>query len=137
MRSTFDIVDHLYTYLSASELKSMINGVVCKQRPINSTKEDVCINAIAITGNQFQEGVINVNIHVPNLKLKIGGQDDNTQPNYARLKILTNKALELLQLVTFERGHVIVSNPTQRLFAEPEINQHYTNLRLTVRSVNV
>src|SRR5690606_17298 len=71
---------------------SMSGFVFPYNRPISSQKEDVVINALALNADQEQNGILNVNVHVPNLQL--GG--DNTQPNRVRFQVISNKAIELL-----------------------------------------
>ena len=64
----------------------VISGHVYKMsRPINSGKEDIVIIPLALTSDQVQRGIINVNIHVPNLDLP----GDQTQPNNKRLEEIT------------------------------------------------
>lgn len=137
MRTTLDIVDILYHVLSGSGLASAISGGVYKHRPVNSGKEDVVINSLPVSGSQLQEGVANVNIHVPNLALNIGGIQDRTQPNHDRLKTLTSLAVTTLNDVWRESGDVSFTVLTQSLFEEPEIFEHYVNIRLNYFSVNV
>src|SRR5689334_5227981 len=91
MRSTLNAVDLLYGILkSSSSVTNAISGKVYKDnRPMNSQKEDVVINSLPINMEQIQQALINVNVHVPNLRLNINGVTDNTQPDLARLDTLT------------------------------------------------
>lgn len=138
MRSTLDIVDLGYRRAINSPLNAAVAGNIYKhQRPFNSTSEGVVINCLPISGGQLQDGIMNVNIHVPNLVLSIGGIQDDTQPDSARLSSLTKMAIQVFEDYWAELGDVNFSLENQSLFEEPEINQHYTNLRLRFNAVNV
>jgi hypothetical protein len=78
------IYNHLITR-GAKAATSITGEVYWLSRPKNSDKEDIVIGALAMNADQAQEGVFNVNIHVPNLQL---GQD-NTQPNFTRLEAIS------------------------------------------------
>ena len=53
MITSFDTNDILFRTLNASEeLKAMITGgIYTGKRPLNSTREDICINTITVTRN--------------------------------------------------------------------------------------
>ena len=87
MISTLEIIDKLYLVLNVPDVKAVITGVVCKsKRPLNSKLIDVVIGSLPTNNLQLQTAVINVNIHMPNLSLKIGTTQDNTQPDFAKLR---------------------------------------------------
>lgn len=71
----------------------LTGGIFKNRRPKDSTKEDIVIRALAMNADQVQEGLINVNIHVPNLKLT----NDSTQPNEDRLIMITDKVVAALK----------------------------------------
>jgi hypothetical protein len=62
-------------------------------RPFNSLKEDIVVGTLAMNADQIQEGVFNVNIHVPNLALT----NDSTQPNTPRFRVILDKCMEVLK----------------------------------------
>lgn len=137
MRSTLDIIDIIWQVLNSSSLKTAITGGLYKgNRPLNSKLIDVTINSLPIMGTQLQLGYANVNIHVPNL-VTGGSQQDNTLPDHLTLKTLTNLAIQILNDVVTESGDVSISIEFQHTFSEPEISQHYSNIRLQVYAVNV
>ena len=71
----------------------VISGNVYKlSRPINSKKEDIVIIPLAMTADQMQRGIINVNVHVPNLDLP----GDQTQPNNPRLQEISSYVMSKL-----------------------------------------
>lgn len=68
-------------------------------RSQGSTKEDVVISSLALTDGQIQEGVFNVNIHVPNLVGQQANnpmQVDNTQPNLDRMEQIAQACVQAL-----------------------------------------
>lgn len=136
MRTTLDIVDILYQALNVPIVKSVITGGVYKgKRPLNSAKEDIVIGSLPVNAEQVQEAVANVNIHVPNLKLTIGGVQDNGQPDFAKIKSVTALVTELLKEKVGSDYWFYVQQQT--LFAEDEINEHYSNIRIRIHLENI
>jgi hypothetical protein len=140
VKTTLAIADILWTYLNNSSLKTAINGVVCKKRPIDSKKEDVVINVLFADNEQLQNSVCNVNIYAPN---KVQGftneqenkVQDNTQPDFARLKTLTDLAVQLLEEQWFDGYWFRVQQVVGPI--EDENNQHYTNIRIEFFNENL
>lgn len=136
-RTGLDVVDIIRNYLALSGLMTDTlkpNGGLYKfQRPQNSVKEDVVVNLLVQARGQVQQGVINVNIHVPNLSLPTNPVD-NTQPNVPRLKYLTGLANAALEEVYGDDYNFEVQQ--DNLFAD-ENNQHYSNIRITFTSINI
>jgi hypothetical protein len=131
MITSFDTDDILFQVLSASpELKAAISGGIYpgNERPDNSEKEDITINTITVTRNFTpQGGTSNVNIYVPDLKLKIEGQEQRKE-NRERLREITNAVISVLEAANPEGLAFWISGETT--LKEPEIYQHYTNLRI-------
>lgn len=126
MISTLDIMDDVYSVLYGSEIGTTITGDIYKQqRPIDSEVEDIVINSLPVTPGDMQRAAVNVNIHAPDLHLKIGGASQY-QPNLARLKQLTEIAIRLLDNVNTDSYHFYVGSHT--IFKED--NCHYSNIKL-------
>jgi hypothetical protein len=131
MITSFDTDDILFQVLSGNAgLKASISGGIYpeNERPDNSEKEDITVNTITVTRNFTpQSGTSNVNIYVPDLKLKIKGQEQRKE-NRERLREITNFVISALE----------AANPTglafwissQTTLKEAGIYQHYTNLRI-------
>ena len=138
MKTGLDVVDILRAYLATSALMSDANkpngGLYKYQRPLNSAKEDVVVNSLAQGRGQISEGVLNVNIYVPNLTHPVVAKGDNTQPNVPRLKYLTNLASIALDEVYGEDYNFRVQQ--DNLFPDAN-NQHYVNLRIEITSINI
>jgi len=129
MLLSFDTTDILFQVLNGSdELKTALSGgIYTTDRPDNSEKEDITVNTITVTGDSPQRGTSNVNIHVPDLKPNIGGQEQRKE-NRERLHQLTTLVISILETARVEGLLFWVANQTT--LPEPEIKQHYTNLRI-------
>jgi hypothetical protein len=135
MKTSLDRIDVVWQLLNGSSLKSNINGVVCKtRRPAGSTNEDVVINSLFVDNEQLQSGIINVNLYIPNKAQKFGEIQDNSQPNFARLKELVTIAVELLDDVYVDGFFINVQQQFGPL--EDENNQHFINIRVQIRTEN-
>lgn len=131
MKQTFDIEDYLYGLFDGSaELKAAITGGIYKgdERPDDSKLEDVVINTITTT-QEFtpQKAVSNVNIYVPNINIKTGGQNQK-KANRTRLKELSVMAAGILRGASIEGLTFWITN--QVTVKDPDINQHFVNLRI-------
>lgn len=140
MRTTFDIVDIIYPILkNDAALTTALSGTVYKdgQRPIGSGKEDVSIGSLPVNGEQLQQTVVNVNIHVPNQKLLLNDVQDNTKPDLKRLKALTALVIGLVNEKYYSDYWFFVQQ--QQLFPEQDenANEHYSNIRLSFYSENI
>jgi hypothetical protein len=129
MVTSFDTDDILFQVLNGSdELKAFISGgIYTTDRPDNSEKEDITVNTITVTGSMPQRGTSNVNIHVPDERMKIKGQEQR-KINRERLREITNKVISILEAARVEGLLFWAANQT--VLREPETNQHYTNLRI-------
>jgi hypothetical protein len=138
-KTSLDVVDILISVVMNSDLLTgpfKITGSLYKnRRPINSDKEDIVVNSLPINHEEIQEGVLNINIYVPNLSLQINGVKDNSQADYARLKQLTAIASELLDEVWDQSGNWTFNIQQDNTF-EDSNNQHYQNLRIEFYSPN-
>lgn len=130
MKMTFDTDTILFqTIKSDSAITSALTGgVYVNQRPDNSTKDDIVVNTITLSQDSLpQIGTSNINIHVADKSVTIGGVQQRVADN-AKLKVLAGLVLEKI------RGTVInglsMSIEPQTVIHEPAINQHYVNIRI-------
>lgn len=135
MKTTFDIVDIVWSHLNNSSLKTAINGVIARKRPLGSAKEDVIINALPAINRQIEACVVNVNIYVPNKPLTFEGKVDDSQPNTARMKQLATIAAEVLKEEW--GGDWNFSIQQQSVIEDDESKSHYINFRLEFYSINI
>lgn len=138
-KTVLDSINILYQYIAISELMTgphKPNGGLYKvQRPVNSISEDVVINSLPLNHEDIQEGVLNVNIYVPNLVLELNGITDNSQPNYKRITELSAIASNVLDDV-WEASADYTFNIQQDNLFEDTNNQHYINFRIEFYSPN-
>lgn len=122
--------DILFEILNASaELKAALSGGIYVQgeRPDDSGKEDVVITNLLLTHEAPQNGTSNVNIHVPDMKVKIG-QSEQFKADRERIRELTAIVLSALKSANITGLAIRVS--TETVIKEPEISEHYNNLRI-------
>ena len=122
--------DILFEVLNASaELKAALSGGIYVQgeRPDNSGKEDVVINNLFLSHEVPQNGTSNVNIHVPDKKVRIG-RTEQFKANRERIRKLTAIVLSVLKSASITGLSIRVS--TETVIKEPNISEHYSNLRV-------
>lgn len=138
LQTSFDAIDTVYHKLAASPLKTAITGGLYKvNRPVDAgddLKEDVVVNSLGMPNSDIQHGVVNVNIHVPNLQLVTAGRQDNTQPDFVRLQQLAALAIE--QVKEFYAGdYWFVFQQQNTLEGEP--GEHLINIRIDYYNENI
>lgn len=138
MINTLEIVDELFLGLFVADVLGAITGNVYKmQRPLDSKLVDIVINCLPTNNLQVQTAVANVNIHVPNLSLGSAAGVDNTQANIPKLRALTNLVISKLN-DKYPSGKAFWYDVQQQnVFAEPNINEHYSNVRVNFYSINI
>jgi hypothetical protein len=136
MMTTLDLVDIVWQRLNGSQLKTAITGGLYKhRRPAGSQSEDVIINSLPINNLQLQSAIVNVNIHVPNLTIAIGGVQDTRQPDSERLNELAKMAVGVISEVWAEDYNYDVQQ--QVLFEDEEAGDHYINIRIEFFNINI
>jgi hypothetical protein len=140
--TSLSALNMLYQHISHSVLMTDVkkpNGKLCKlERPLNSGLEDVVINSLGLNREDVQEGILNVNVFVPNLVLP-SNPNDKAQPDMARLLYLSNLANNALgsgSEVWEATGNYCFNMQQENVFQD-ENNQHYLNLRVEFYSLNI
>jgi hypothetical protein len=139
--TSIDALNVLFQTIMNSSLFTDVkkpNGKLCKfQRPLDSELEDVVINSLALTKDDVQEGVLNVNVFVPNLKFETN-TNDRSQPDTARIKYLARLANDSLgdgEDIWDENGKYCFRIQQDNVF-EDENYQHYINFRIEFNLIN-
>lgn len=130
MISTFDIETILYDILNVASLKSIISGDIYKSddRPLNSDKEDIEINTIALTQEPYpQQGISNINIYVPDMEVSIDSKQQ-LKANKARLKLILEKVKLLLS--NTKAKDIMIQIDSENIIPDKDIKQHFVNLRI-------
>ena len=131
MKQTFDTDSILFGILTNSPVKNAISGgiYVGDGRPDDSQDEDIVINSIVLTQDFHpQIGTSNVNIYVPDVEVRIGNRKQ-LKSNRVRLKALSEKTMDTLRVAKVPG--LLFTIESQNYLAEPDINQHFVNIRIS------
>lgn len=130
MKNTFDTDSYLFGILKGSEtLKTAMTGkVYAGQRSLNSIKEDVTINTIALTQEFLpQLGTSNINVHVADMSVTLDGVKQK-MANRDRLNMLSKIVLGAIRESKIAGVGFTIENQT--VMQEAEVSQHYVNIRI-------
>ncbi|MCF2498400.1 hypothetical protein [Dyadobacter chenhuakuii] len=134
MKTALDQDTEIFKLLSVPGITSMISGAIYKEgRPSDSELEDLVINTITTGDGTRQFGVSNVNIYVKDISALIGGKQQFLA-NTARLITLTNLVKPLLEETDGDDFALWIEST--RIVKEPEINQHFINIRIEFQFIN-
>lgn len=128
MKSDIDIKDDVYKIVTASKLKTIVTGKICKRKrtfyPTGSqTKEDICISVLANQTKQLQNAFVNVNIYVQD-EITEGQKEEKTQ----RLRELCQLSFSIFESV---RGSDFrLSLDEQRVIPCEGTNEHIISNKL-------
>ena len=130
MKTSFDIEQSLFKALNVSAVKNAIDGGIYlgDTRPVDSCCEDITINTITISQDTSpQTATSNINIHVPDIVVKLDDGRINKIADRVRLKAIATKVLSQLRSTKFAGMKCVPMILTT--IQEPTINQHYINIR--------
>ncbi len=131
------IEDDIYELLNNSSLPSVINGTVYKfgMRPKDSTLEDAIVKFVTGLNGDIQEGVVVVNIYIPDFDAYGDGVMRKDITRCTELEITANKWVETIIDKSidylFELQHTIYTEP------EYEIDQHFIAIKLKYKLVTI
>lgn len=131
MKQVFDTDAILFDILKKSPIKNAVTGniYVGEDRPDDSQDEDIVVNTLALTQDYHpQIGTSNVNIYVPDMNVKIKNKQQ-TKSNRVRLKALSEMAITALRDARI--SGVSFTIESQTTLAEPNIKQHFVNIRIS------
>lgn len=131
MKQTFDTDEVLYRTLKADSgltAGALTGDIWIRQRPESSKLEDIVVNTITLSQESLpQIGTSNINIHVPDITVTIGGAQSKVSDD-KRLKALSALVLSAIRGVSVAGLKMIIE--AQTVIQEPEVNQHYVNIRI-------
>lgn len=128
MVDTLELVDYIFDLVKPSGL------TIFKMRSPNNQKGTfVVINSVALVGRKDQSGVVNVNVYTDNLKLNIGGVNDQSQPNTTELKRALNLVLPLIEDNNWENNILVNLQQSNPIYEE---TQTFINIRINFRKIN-
>lgn len=100
MKQSITAQEEVRQVLVDAGVELLINGSIrLNMRKLSSTKEDIVINTLYWDGDQVQEGILNINVHVPNLTQQSDNPTvtDKTQPNIARFQAIGQAIIDAVQ----------------------------------------
>ena len=135
MKSNLDAIDVVFALLKGGQLSQAIDGKIYKlKRPTNSQAEDIVLNALPISPDIPQTCVVNVNVYVRNLNVKINGKPEQKMPDTARIRALSKMACDELFDVAADDYYFYIAQQTT--IEVEEINMHYINIRISFHYTN-
>lgn len=133
---TQDVETILFKILNgAPDVKSTINGQIYKDgyRPTNSGKEDISINVLAMSQDNPQIAMGNLNCYVPDLKQTIGTGTEYV-PNSTKLKSVAEKVKtaidDALTSPLYKDFSLRVEYQKTFKNQDTEAREHFQNLRI-------
>lgn len=134
MKTSLDQDTEIFKLLNVPAVTSVITGGIYKgRRPADSELEDILINTIFTGDGTRQQGVSNVNIYVKDVQTTIAGKQQFLK-NSARLKTLADLVTPLLEET--DGNDFALWIDSTRPVAEPDINQHFINIRIEFQFIN-
>jgi len=134
MNTILDAATAVFKLINVNSVKSTLTGGIYKyRRPANSTKEDIVINTPSLSDGTRQLGVVNVNIYVPDIQQIVNGTPVFLA-NTSRIETLTNLVKPFLEETDGDTFALWIDH--FEMFDEPDINQHFMNIRLRMQMYN-
>lgn len=137
--TSIEVLNLLHQHIVNSVLltdPNMPNGVFEKyERPLNSSSEDIIIGGLANVRGDIDEGVLNMNIYVPNLVLQ--DLNDKGHPDSARILVLSKLGKTAFldgEEIWDDTGTYCFKYQQDNVFKD-ENNQYYINFRIEFYSI--
>lgn len=136
MKTGIDLVDDIYQLLNIPAIVNQISGKIYKHRiPAGMlTKVNVRIGSLTVTGEQFQDGIININIQAPDLFDNTGNSNNIGTPNAKEINRVTKIILPYLNNASANGSGLDVLDID--LIEDFESESHYNNIRVRMRTPN-
>jgi hypothetical protein len=137
MKTPLHLEETVYDLLSIPTVTDTLEDgeLFLTKRPVGHKKIAVVIKTLAVTGEQLQKAVVNVNIHVPNLINNIDGQPDMTQPDRNKLNEIAAVVIEALKNGILDDTVTGIGDAV--MIDDPELQEHYMNIRIETSSINI
>lgn len=122
------IEDDVITAIEDSELVKAISGLIYKEgsRPLNSPDEDAVVSFLAGIDGQYQDGIVIVNVFVPDLDNGTGVKVKNT----ARCGELEQIAQNTVSSISPTSEYLFSLDAMIRTYKADDADQHFVNVRL-------
>lgn len=131
MKTGNQSVDDVYGML----VGLVISGQIYKyKRPLNSKKVDIVVNSLTLSTQPLQQGIVNINIHSPNMKnVQIEGQPDSEFPDSETLNRIAADIIPLVDVQWKDTFHTDIDTAPNML--QDSDGTWYINIRLNYYSV--
>lgn len=118
------VATDFFHFVKGSPLAGMVGGSVYKgpTRPLNQVAEDIVVRFLAGTDAQIQNGVVIVNVFVPNLR--------NGSPNLGRCEEIETAAAEWLDGLQDFDGYSVRPDDMIKSMEYEDNKQYFVNIRL-------
>lgn len=128
MVDTLQLTDYIFSLVRQAGLTTF------KLRSPNNQKGTfIVVNPLALVGRLNQEAIVNVNVYADNLKLNIGGKDDQSQPNLTELSRAINLVLPYIEDNDWKNNVLVNIERSQPIYEE---TQTFINIRINYRQIN-
>lgn len=135
MKSTSELINLIYGIVKDSALADEITGTIYKRiRPNGSLTEDIVINCLPTGNANVQDATVNLNIYVPDLESK-SNSTNQFLPDTKRIEELESIANTVFTDVNASGYWFDVQFIS--VIQESEINQHFINVRLNIKYINL
>lgn len=134
MKTGLNMVQDVFNLLNVPAINDIITGAgYMFERPKNSMKQDYVVNSLALTNAQVQNGVVNINIHCPNLEdVVIDGIPDETMPDIEAFNTITNAIMPIIQDVNGFDFHIAPLN--SGILIRDNDGTFYINIRVEYKA---
>lgn len=133
MKTGNNSVDDVFGLITS--LDAMIDGAIYKyHKPLNSKRTNVVVNSLTLSVAPLQQGIVNVNIHAPNLNpVTADGVSDSQFPDSIKLNQLATVASGLLDCQWKDEFHTDIDTAPSML--QDSDGTWYINIRVNYYSV--
>lgn len=123
----------IFNLIKNSALKSAINGSIYRNgmRPFNSQKEDAVVSFLTGLDGQFQVGIVNINIYIPDIDY---GASQKVK-DIGKCNSIEETCQTLIDGMR-SSGYRFSLDSTIQTFEEEAIEQHFVNVRLKYQYVS-
>lgn len=133
IKTQTEIDRYFYTVVKASNLGKAITGSVYRpdMRPDNPTTEDIIVGLLTGIGGQTQEGVVLVNVYVPDKPDKKG----RLVADLTRIGVLQSHIQSLISDCQGGDYYIDRNTETPRAIEVKELHQHCFTIRLQFKTI--
>ena len=135
MKTSGDIKLFFYNLLKESTLKNEVNGGLYYYgiRPRDSRLEDIIVGYTTSTAEQVQEGVVTINVHVPDIDTFDNGQFVENVQRCNELQQIAQSWIDSITVTTEYR--ITLSEPIDT-YSDEYKQEHVVSIRIYFKVFN-